>query len=252
MESTPEDRLIARLLTITDSVWFDPAWDDGVVRQDDGGTWRITSVLSRPIHTQYTVSQGTLAIAPAEAFGPSGKRILSFAGAQYLSGASALAALLQGAAPHSEVSLASRGDGSTRVRWGAARSAAAPDDRIYSGYSGGALRSLRQRVAAGGTTQNTGSIALTSGVVYMWSGTFDGSDYDGWIDGAAETLSGGGANTRAPAVLDEFQWGCQRASGTYASFWIGLQSGLILTPGQVLSATDRQALESDLAEYHGY
>lgn len=243
--------LLGLLASITNAVWFDPAWEPGVVTQDDGGTLRVTSVQSRPIHTQYTVSQGTLAVAPAAGTSPNGKRILSFAGAHYLSGAAALAALLQGSASYSTVGLASVVVGSTRGRLGFSRTAASPDDRVVHYISSAGNVAGAFRVANGVQTPNTGS-ALTTGPVYTFAETYNGSDYDAWLNGVAETLTSGGANTRAPAVLDDMTWGCQRASGAPASFWSGLQTGLVVCPGTVLTTTDREALQTRLARYYGY
>lgn len=251
VESTPESRLLARLATITGSVWFDPAWDPGVVREDDSGTWRITAVQSRPIYTQYTVASPSLPIAPAEAFGPAGKRILSFGGAHYLSGAAGLAALLQGSASYSELHLASRTvGGATQGRWCASLNAASPDNKIMHDCNTSNV-SLRQRNQAGALTQNTGD-AVTVTTVHTWASVYNGSDYDAWLDGVAETLSGGGANTRAPASLDDIIVGARRSGGAPGSFWTGLQAGLVVCPGTVLSTSDRVALQSDLAAYYGY
>lgn len=246
--STPESRLLERLAAITNSVWFDPAWDPGVVVQDDAGTNRVTAIQSRPIYTQYTVSN-LLTVSPAEAFGPNGKRILSFDGARYLSGAAALAALLQLTASYSEVQLASRADASTRVRWGVSLNAAAPDNRVNHFYSGGFLADARQRNAAGLSTQNAGSAVVVT-TMHVWSGTYNGSAYNSWVDNVASLVAAG--NVRAPAALDDLTLGCQRIGGAPASFWNGLQGGLILCPGTVLSAADREFLQTNMIAYHGY
>jgi hypothetical protein len=251
VESTPESRLLDRLATIPDAVWFDPALDAGVLREDDGGTWRITSVLSRPIHTQYTVSQATLSIAPAEAFSPSGKRILSFAGAQYLWGAAALAALLQGSAAYSEVQIGARAAGGTTARWSAGLVAASPSNRIAH-YVGGSNLVTRLRDQASTQTQNTGATVTADSVSRLYSNTYSGSVYAGWVNDVAETLSGSGVNIRAPATLDLLAIGALLTAGAAGGFWNGSLSGLILTPGHVLSTDDRVAIQADLAAYHGY
>lgn len=248
---TPESRLLARLGTIPNSVWLDTAWEDGVVTEDDGGTMRVTSVLSRPIHAQYTVSQGTVSIGPAAVLSPNGKQIFSFSGAQFLFGAPALAALFQGSSPYSSVSLASANLGSTRVRFGFALNAASPDNRIQHYISAAGNVNGRARTQAGAGTGNTGA-AIPAATVQVHSTTYSGANYSAWINGVAETLSPSNANVRAPAALDDFQWGCIRSGGTPAAFWSGLQTGLILVPGAVISDDDREALESDLAAYYGY
>lgn len=247
----PLEIILATLESIPNSVWFDPAWAPGVTEVDDSGTQRFSVIQSRPIHTQYTISSAGTPLGPAVVLSPNNRKVMSFGGSHYLSGAAALATLLQGSALFSEVGLASRLDGSSRVRWGAARNAASPDDRVYSGYSGGVLATLRQRTAAGLTTQNTGS-AVTVTAMHVWSGTYDSSAYAGWLDGAAETLAPGSANTRAPAVLNVLSVGCQIAGGTAASFWNGTMAGLILTPGHVLTTNQRTTLQTNLPKYYGY
>ena len=249
--STAESRLLARLATISNSLWFDPAWEPGVVRQFDGLVWRITSILSRPIYTQYTVSQATLAVAPAEAFSPSGKRVLSFAGAHFLSGAGALATSLQGSVAYSEVQIGARAAGGTTSRWSLGLVAASPQNRVAH-FVGGSNLATRLRDQAAAQTQNTGVTVAADSVVKTHATTYSGSDYDGWIDNVAETLSGGGANTRAPATLDLLALGALLTAGVAGSFWNGILSGLIITPGHVLSTDDRVGLQTDLAAYQGY
>jgi hypothetical protein len=250
VSSTPEDRLLALLATITDAVWFDPAWDPGVFVEDDAGTDRITSVLSRDLGwTQYTVAGASLPQSPAVAASPNNKRIMSFAGLQSLQGAAALAALLQGSASYSEVQIGTRTGGSNTMRWCASLNAASPDNRIAH-YINNTPATTRARTAAAGTT-NTGN-SVTADVPHTYTSVYSGSDYDGWLDNVAETLSAGGTNTRAPAALDIIDIGCQRALGVPQNFWVGTLEGLVITPGTVLSTADRTAIEADLAAYYGH
>ena len=246
---SPESRILARLSAISGAVWFDPGHDANVTRQLDGATWRITSMTSRV--TAYTVSQGTLALAPAEAFGPNGRRILSLSGSTFLAGAAALAALLQGTASYSEIQVGIRTSSSNTMRWCAALNAASPDARVIH-YVSAANVTVRYRSSTAAlATLNTGA-AVTNSVVHAYSSTYNGSAYSGWLDGASETLSGAGANTRAPATLDILSIGCQYALGVPGGFWVGSLAGLILTPGHVLSGAVRAALETDLLDYYGY
>jgi hypothetical protein len=248
---TPEQRLLDRLATITDAVWFDPAWDDGVVEQDDGGTLRITSMLSRDLGwTQCTVAGASLPQSPAVAASPNNKRIMSFAGLQFLQGAAALAALLQGSAAYSEVQIGTRSIVANTGRWCASLNAGSPDTRIIH-YVSAANVTNRWRIAAGATTSHAGA-AVTNGVPLVYSTTYSSTDYDGWLDSVAETLTAGGANTRAPTPLDMLDIGCFRATGTPTGFWVGTLAGLVITPGTVLSTQDRTAIEADLAAYYGY
>lgn len=248
--ATPEDRLLARFATIPNSVWFDPAWSQGAFTEDDGGTLRLTSLLSRPLGwTQYTVAAASLPQAPAVAASPNGKAIMSFAGLQFLSGAAALAALLQGSASYSEVNVCTRTAVANTFRWCASLDAASPDNRVIH-YVSAANVTNRWRIAAGLSTSNTGSV-VTNGVAHVHSTTYSSADYDGWLDSASETLSGGGANTRAPASLDMIDIGCQRAGGVPQNFWIGTMDGLVICPGTVLSTADRTAIEADLVAYYG-
>jgi hypothetical protein len=246
--SSPLARILARLGTIPGSLWFDPGWDAGITRQLDGATWRITSITSRV--TAYTISQGVLGLAPAEAFGPNGRRILSCAGAQFLSGAATLAALLQGSASYSEIQIGIRTSTANTFRWLASLNTASSDDRVGH-YVSAANVTNRTRTAAGLQTQNTGS-SVTNSVPLLYTNTYNGSVYSGWLNSTSETLSGSGSNTRAPISLDIFDLCCQRSLGVPTNFWVGSLTGLIITPGHVLSTTNRVALESDLSDYYGY
>jgi hypothetical protein len=249
---TPEQRLLDRLATITDAVWFDPAWDPGAFIEDDGGTLRITSLLSRDLGwTQYTVAGASLPQSPAVAASPNGKRIMSFAGLQFLQGAAALAALLQGSAAYSEVQIGARAAGGTTARWSAGLVAASPSNRIAH-YVGGSNLVTRLRDQASTQTQNTGATVTADSVSRLYSNTYSGSVYAGWVNDVAETLSGSGVNIRAPATLDLLAIGALLTAGAAGGFWNGSLSGLILTPGHVLSTDDRVAIQADLAAYHGY
>lgn len=254
--STPESRLLERLATINNSIWFDPAYAPGVVTQLDGATLRVTSIQSRPIaaFTQYTVSQGTLSVAPAAATSPAGKQVLSFSAAQYLTGAAGLATLIQGSASYSTVAHASFAAGATRIRLCFCLGAGAPDNRVnHYAANVGSLNSLQRVQAGAGTIVQGSAIAGGAGTIHRLSDTYNGSDHDAWLDGAAEPLApASGADTRAPASLDEMVWGAQRSAGAYASFWSGIQAGLVICPGTVLSAADRIGLETDLGLYYGY
>jgi hypothetical protein len=245
---SPESRILSRLGAIPGALWFDPGFTANVTRQLDGATWRITSMTSRV--TAHTVSQGTLSLAPAEAAGPNGRRILSFAGANFLAGAAALAALLQGSASYSEIQVGVRSGGASPMRWCASLNAASPDNRIIH-YVSNTPTTARARTAAAAITTNTGA-AVTPAVPFVVSSTYNGSTYSGWLNSIAETLSGSGANTRAPATLDMIDLGCQRALGVPDNFWSGSLAGLIITPGHVLSASVRAALEADLLDHYGY
>lgn len=246
--------LLAFLETINNAVWFDPDYDDGVVEQDDAGTTRVIAVQSRPIAAfpQYTVAQGSTPLGPVSAVSPSGRRVLSFGGSQYLTGAAGLAAILQGSASYSTSSHASFATGATRMRFGWSLGASSPDNRVVHFVSSGSTNGF-QRTANGASTGHAGSVVAGGvGVVHAFSETYNASDYDAWLDGSAETLTNGGANTRAPDTLDEMTWGCQRSAGNYTGFWIGIQSGLVVTPGVVLSAGNRVTLEGLLSVYYGY
>lgn len=243
--------ILAILAAQSMSVWFDPAWDDGVTLVNDAGTDRITAILSRPIsgQTQYTVSQASTPLGPAAIDSPNGKRVMSFAGTQYLQGAGALATLLQGSAGYSELQVGSRAVGASIGRWSAGLVAASPDNRIVHYLSGATGLTIRFRTAAGASTSNSGAVT-TLNDPYVYSSTYSGSDYDGWLDGAPETLTGGGANVRAPATLDTLAIGVIWASGAPANFWTGMQGGLLIT--SQLSTPDRQAIEIAVGAYYGY
>jgi hypothetical protein len=236
------------------AVWFDPDWTPGAQFADDGGTERMTELQSRPItgQTQYTVSQGTLAAAPATLESPNGRRVLNFAGAQYLLGAAALAAQFAGSAPYSSVSIAARSASAAsrfRFTFGHNTADALPDRATHWVAGGGTDRESAQRVQSGGATNNSTGLVLVNDTAYVLSSVYTGAAYSTWADGAASLVAA--ANTQAPATLDELIYGAVRNSGAIVGFWLGMQAGLILVAG-ALSTPHRQALETAMGIYYGY
>jgi len=244
--------ILAILAAQSFAVWFDPDWDDGVDLVDDAGTERCVAIESRPIvgQAQHTVLNPFTPLGPATMASPNERRVMSFAGAQYLRGAGALAIQLDGLAPvpYSEVHIASKTFGGAMGRWSLGLLASSPDNRVIH-YISGANTTVKWRSANGALTQNTGSTVLLD-VEYVYSTTYNGSDYDGWLNAVEETLSGGGANTRAPETLDDLMIGAFHNAGNPSNGWQGMQAGLIIT--SPLSTQHRQALEIAVPAYYGY
>lgn len=243
--------ILGRLDTLPNSVWFDPAWDDGVATVDDSGTLRYALILSRPIHTQYDLASLSTPQGPAVVGSPNGRNIMSFGGSHWMGGlgTAALAAMFQGLAQYSEISLVSREMNASMTRMCIENSSGVPNNRLNHAVSVAGNVDQRGRTAAGAGAIVSGA-AVSISTMHALSSVYTGTAYSTWIDGALSINNA--AIGFAPTPLDTVLLGARLSPPAVTSLWNGLQACLVLVPGAVISADDRQALESDLLAYYGY